>query len=55
MARIPMSVIIGFVVPIVLLFVNLIWGYGGILALILLLVWIGIAVFLVTPEDRETT
>ncbi len=54
MARIPVSVILGFVLPIVLIIVNLVWGFGGILALILLLVWVGLAVFLVTPEDRET-
>lgn len=55
MARIPLSVVVGFVVPLILIVVNLIWGYGGILGLILLFVWIGLAVFLITPEDKETT
>ncbi len=52
MARIPLSVIIGFVVPLILIVVNLVWGYGGLLAFILLVMWIGLAIFLITPEDR---
>ncbi len=55
MARIPWSVIIGFVVPLVLIAVNLIWGFGGILVFILLVCWLGLAVFLTVPEDRGTT
>jgi len=54
MARIPLSVIVGFVVPLVLMLVNLIWGYGGLLVFILLVIWLGLAVFLITPEDRGT-
>ncbi len=55
MARLHLPVLIGFVVPLVLIVVNLALGYGGLLAFILLVVWIGLAVFLVTPEDRGTT
>ncbi len=54
MARFPLSIIVGFVVPIVLIAVNLVLGYGGLLAFILLVVWLGLAVFLITPEDRGT-
>ncbi len=54
MARIPWSVIIGFVVPLVLIAVNLVLGYGGLLVFILLVSWLGLAVFLMTPEDRGT-
>ncbi len=54
MARIPLSIIVGFIVPIVLIVINLVLGYGGLLAFILLVVWLGMAVFLITPEDRGT-
>ncbi len=54
MARIPLSVIIAFVVPLVLIVVNLIWHYGGILVLILLFIWLGFGVFFLTPEDHAT-
>lgn len=43
---------LGFVLPILLIAVNLIWGFGGILALILLILWIGGAVFFLIPEER---
>ena len=52
MARIPLSVLVGFVLPIILIVINLVWGYGGILVFILLVLWIGVSVFLITPEDR---
>lgn len=55
MARVPWSAIIGFVVPLILIVVNLALGYGGLLVLIILLCWIGLAVFLMTPEDRPET
>ena len=55
MARVPLSVIVGFVVPLLLIVVNLVLGYGGILAFIFLVVWIGLAVFLTMPEDKGTT
>ncbi len=55
MARIPLSVIIAFVVPLVLIVVNLIWHFGGILVLILLILWLGLGVFFLTPEDRPAT
>ncbi len=54
MARFPLAVIVGFVVPLVLIVVNLVLGYGGLLVFILLVVWLGLAVFLITPEDRGT-
>lgn len=43
---------LGFVLPILLIGVNLIWGFGGILAFILLVLWIGVAIFFLIPEDR---
>ncbi len=43
---------IGIVVPLVLLGVNLVLGYGGILATVGLIVWIGTAVVL-TPTSEE--
>lgn len=55
MAKIPWSVIVGFVVPLILIVINLALGYGGLLVLILLLSWIGLAVFLMTPEDKTAT
>jgi hypothetical protein len=54
MARIPWSALIGFVVPLVLIIINLVWGVGGILVFIMLVCWLGLAVFLMTPEDRRT-
>lgn len=54
MARIPLAVILAFVVPILLIAVNLIWHVGGILVLILLFIWLGLGVFFLTPEDRAT-
>jgi hypothetical protein len=54
MARIPLSLIVGFVVPLVLIVVSLVWNFGGILVLILLLIWLGLGVFFLTPEDRGT-
>lgn len=53
MPRITWSLVLGLVLPIALLFVNLILGYGGILAFIVLLVWIGAAVILVYPEETQ--
>ena len=52
MARFPLSVLIAFVVPLVLIIVNLIWQVGGILLLIGLFIWLGLGVFFLTPEDR---
>lgn len=54
MPRIPLSVIVGFVVPLLLIVVNLALGYGGILVFILLVIWLGLAIFLILPEDRGT-
>jgi hypothetical protein len=42
---------LGFGLPIILIAVNLIWGYGGILVFILLMLWIGIAVFFSLPDE----
>lgn len=53
MARIPWSVIVGFVVPLILIVVNLATHIGGLLFLIVLFSWIGLAVFLITPEDKS--
>ena len=55
MAPVPLSVIVGFVVPLLLIVVNLVWGFGGILVFILLVLWLGLAVLLITPEDREAS
>ncbi len=54
MVRLHLPVLIGFVVPLILIAVNLALGYGGLLVFIFLVIWIGLAVFLVTPEDRGT-
>lgn len=54
MARIPWSLIVGLVVPLLLIVVNLVWQLGGVLVLILLLMWLGLGVFFITPEDRGT-
>jgi hypothetical protein len=55
MARIPWSIVIGFVVPLILIAINLVLGYGGLLVFILLVCWLGVAVFLMTPEEPGTT
>jgi hypothetical protein len=55
MARIPWSVIVGFVVPLILIVINLALHVGGLLVFILLVCWLGLAVFLMTPEDPGTT
>jgi hypothetical protein len=52
MARWSWSVFLGFVLPILLVVANLVLGYGGILALILLLIWIGMATVLILPEEN---
>jgi hypothetical protein len=44
--------VIGIVVPLVLLGMNLVLGYGGILATALLIVWIATAIVL-TPTAEE--
>ncbi len=54
MARIPLSIIVAFVVPLILILVNLIFQVGGILVLMILLVWLGFGVFFLTPEDQTT-
>ncbi len=53
MVRWSWSAFVGFVVPILLLAVNLVLGYGGILVLILLFIWVGMAVVLVLPEETS--
>jgi hypothetical protein len=50
-----LSAFVGFVLPLILIAVNLIWGYGGILVFILLVLWIGGAVFFSIPEESTTT
>jgi hypothetical protein len=55
MARLHLPILIGFVLPLALVVVNLALGYGGLLAFIFLVIWLGLAVFLVTPEDHGTT
>lgn len=45
---------IGFLVPLALLGVNLVLGYGGILATVALLVWLATAILLApTPEEER--
>ena len=55
MARIPWSVIVGCVVPLLLIGVNLALGYGGLLVFILLVCWLSLAVLFLTPEDKSAT
>lgn len=51
----PTFAAFGFVVPLILLGINLVLGYGGILATIGLFVWIGTAiVFLPTEEAPQS-
>ena len=54
MARLLLAILVGFVVPLLRILLNLILGYGGLLVFILLVVWLGLAVFLAMPEDRGT-
>jgi hypothetical protein len=42
---------VSFGLPVILMAVDLIWGYGGILAFILLMLWIGVALFFSIPEE----
>lgn len=50
MARV--GFVIGFLVPLVLLGVNVVLGYGGILVTVALFVWLGTAILLApTPEE----
>ncbi len=55
MARVSLALVIAFVLPLVLIVVNLVWQIGGILVLILLFTWLGLGVFFLTPEDRGAT
>ncbi len=55
MARLHLPIIVGFLVPLILIVINLALGYGGLLVFILLVVWLGLAVFLLTPEDHGTS
>ena len=52
MVRLHLPILIGFAVPLILMIVNLVWGYGGLLVFILLVIWLGLAVFLLTPEEQ---
>jgi len=47
----PTFTALGFVAPLVLLGVNLVLGYGGILATVGLFVWLGLAVILMPIEE----
>lgn len=49
-----MGFVVGIVVPVVLLGINVALGYGGILATIALIVWIGTGI-LVGPTADEGT
>lgn len=52
MAR--LGFVIALVLPVVLLGINLALGYGGILATIVLLVWLGTGILLTpTPEEER--
>jgi hypothetical protein len=51
MAR--LGFVIGLVVPLVLLGVNLAFGYGGILATIALIVWLTTGILLTPTPDEE--
>jgi len=55
MARFPLAILIAFVLPLILIVVNLIWHFGGILVLIALFIWLGLGVFFLTPEDRPAS
>lgn len=53
MARFPTTYLLGIVLPVLLLAVNLVWGFGGILATAGLFLWIGLAIIFL-PTDEET-
>ncbi|HYS99383.1 MAG TPA: hypothetical protein VEO20_01840 [Thermoplasmata archaeon] len=44
---------IGLILPVLLLGVNLVLGYGGILATVALFVWIGLGVLLSPASEEE--
>ncbi len=46
--------VVGTLLPVALLAVNLITGYGGILVTIGLLVWLGTAISLTPTSENET-
>ena len=50
----PTFAAFGFAVPLVLLAINLLLGYGGILATMGLFVWLGVSIVLM-PSDEPTT
>ena len=50
----PTFAVFGFAVPLVLLAVNLLLRYGGILATMGLFVWLGVSIVLM-PTDEPTT
>ena len=52
MARVGFFV--GVVLPVILLGVNVVLGYGGIVGTIALFVWIGLGVFLSPGAEEET-
>ena len=45
--------VVGLALPVVLLGVNLILGYGGILATIALFVWLGLGVMLLPTSEED--
>ncbi|HEX9339910.1 MAG TPA: hypothetical protein VF992_01890 [Thermoplasmata archaeon] len=52
MARVGFFV--GLVLPVILLGVNVVLGYGGIVGTIALIIWIGLGVSLSPGSDEET-
>jgi hypothetical protein len=47
----PTFAVFGFVIPLILLGINLVLGFGGILATIGLFVWLGLAIVLMPTEE----
>ena len=48
-----LGLVLGFVLPLVLLAVNVFLGYGGVLVTVLLFVWLGTGILLTPTADEE--
>jgi hypothetical protein len=51
MVRFSWPALLGLILPLALVVVNVVLGYGGLLVLILLLVWLAMGVIFLYPEE----
>ena len=49
-----LPVFVGILLPLLLLFTNMVWNYAGILLTMAAIVWIGFALVLLTPSGTST-